>query len=593
METAQSMNLKIILFSALFFLANPMFAQVKFVAKASKEKLAINERLRVDFEMNQDGDHFQPPSFKGFRVVAGPNQSVSNMWINGKRTYSKTFSYFLSPTATGTFTIDQATIEIEGETFKTIPITVVVGPAVDTPKDENNNTLENQGDIHLVAEVSKASPYLNEAITVVYKLYVSPETSVSGWRELDKPKYADFWSQDTDSKQLQVHEGTYKGKPYRYAILRSTVLYPQKSGQLKIEPLSLDVQVEVSTNRRDIFGRPFMTRVNRTLSSSSRTINVKPLPLEGQPANFSGAVGSFDLKVTTNKNQLDAKESLEVTVAVSGNGNLKLFKPPTLAMPTTFEVYEPEFKDRVNTSQAGMRGSISENYTVIPQFQGTYSIEPIAFSYFDLKTNSYKTLFSKEIPITVEGGPIATTQNLTTPNAYKQPVVLTGDSFKFIKLKPNLAAVNQAHFYKTPLFWTLLASPLVMLPLFLFLGIRKKEAHHDVAGQRLKKANRLAKKYLYEARKNRGEQKIFYESLERALHNYLKAKLTIETSEFSKERIQGILVDKNVKEQTAISFVNLLKSCEYARYTPTTDGAIQVDYDHAVEVIASIDKQIG
>lgn len=568
-----------------------MFSQVKFEAKVSKETLGVNERLRVDFEMNQDGDNFQPPSFNGFRVVAGPNQSVSNMWINGKRTYSKTYSYFLSPISKGTFTIGQASIEIKGQIYKTIPIEVKVGPAVDTPKDGDNNDIASQGDIHLVAEVSKSNPYLNEAITVVYKLYVSPETSVSGWREIDKPKYADFWSQDTDSDHLQVHEGTYQGKPYRYAILRKTVLYPQKSGKLEIEPLSLDVQVEVRTNRRDIFGRPFMTRVNRTLSSSTRTLNVKPLPLEGQPANFNGAVGKFDFNVKSNKNILDAKESLEVTVEVSGNGNLKLFRPPSLTMPNTFEVYEPEFKDLINTTQNGMRGAISESYTVIPQFQGEYVIAPISFSYFDLESNSYKTIASNELKITVENGPLSTTPAANS-GIYKQPVVMAGESFKYIKLNPNLVSVDTSHFYNSTLFWSLFTSPLLLLPIFIFIGIKRKEASQDLTNQRYKKANRLAKKYLSEARKNKSEQNLFYESLERALHNYLKAKLNIETSEFSKERIEGILLDRNVSNQTAVEFIGILKSCEYARYTPTEEGTIQLDYDKAVEVIASIDKQI-
>lgn len=586
------MKTKYLVTVLLILLAGALSAQVKFEAKVSKEKLGVNERLRVDFEMNQDGDNFQPPSFNGFRVVAGPNQSVSNMWINGKRTYSKTYSYFLSPTAKGTFTIGQASIEIDDEIYKTIPIDVEVVSAVDTPKNGDNNDIASQGDIHLVAEISKTNPYLNEGITVVYKLYVSPETSVSGWREIDRPKYADFWSQNIDNDQLQVHEGTFKGKPYRYAILRSTVLYPQKSGKLEIEPLALDVQVEVRTNRRDIFGRPFMTRVNRTLTSSTRTIDVKPLPLEGQPANFSGAVGKFELDVRPNKTKLDASESLEFKVQIKGNGNLKLFNPPKITLPNTFEVYEPEYSESVNTTLSGMRGSISENYTVIPQFQGTYSIDPLSFSYFDLETNSYKTLTTSAFEIQVEGGPVAGNPSNNSSLPYRQPVVLNAEQFKYIKLKSNLTATNQTNFFKSPLFWSLMSGPILLIPIFIFVGLKRKEIENDVEGQRLKKANRLAKKYLSEAKKNKGDQKLFYESLERALHNYLKAKLSIETSDFSKERIEGVLLDRGVKQDSASEFINILKSCEYARYSPSTDGAIQIDYDKSVDVISSIDKQI-
>ncbi|OIP50704.1 MAG: BatD protein [Flavobacteriaceae bacterium CG2_30_34_30] len=589
------MKLKFILLSTLILLATSgVFAQVKFEAKVSKSSLGINERLRVDFEMNQDGDNFQPPNFQGFRVVGGPNQSISNSWINGRRTYSKTFSYFLSPTARGKFTIGQATIQIDGETFKTVPINVEVTAAVDQPKDGENPDYLTSENIHLVAEISKTNPYLNEAITVVYKLYVSPETAVSGWREIDNPKFADFWSQNTDNKQFQVYEGTYQGKPYRYAILRSTVLYPQKTGKLEIEPLSLDVQVEVRTNRRDIFGRPFMTHVNKTVSAGTKTIEVKPLPNESMPANFSGAVGKFDFKVKANKTKLDARESLEILVEVSGNGNLKLFKPPRLVAPNNIEVYEPEFQEKVTTTDKGMRGSISENYTIIPQFKGNYPIKPLVFTYFDIESETYKTITSDEIIIEVEKGPVTgDSSSITATNSNKKAVILTEDQFKYIKLKPELKAINSAQFFKSPLFWSLLTGPLVLIPLFILIGKKRRELENDVEGKRLKKANRLARKYLSEAKKNSHNQKQFYESLERALHNYLKAKLSIETSEFSKERINSLLQERRVEAQVSENFISILKNCEYARYTPATDGTIQQDYEKAVQVISTIDKQIA
>jgi len=176
-------------------------AQVKFETRVSKKRLGLNERLRVDFEMNQDGDNFNPPDFRGFRVVGGPNQAISNTYINGKRSYSKTYSYFLSPKSKGRFSIGQATIEINGETYKTTPITVVVTAAVARPKDGNDVDYLASENVHLVAEVSNSNPFLNESITITYKLYVSNQVSItSNWREIDTPKYADFWSQNIDSR---------------------------------------------------------------------------------------------------------------------------------------------------------------------------------------------------------------------------------------------------------------------------------------------------------------------------------------------------------------------------------------------------------
>lgn len=578
----------------LLFLLLGSFAhsQVQFEAKLSKKKLGINERLRIDFEMNQDGDNFTAPSFEGFRVVGGPNQAISNSWINGKRSYSKTYSFFLAPQRQGNFTIGQASIEINGEIYKSPPVSVQVTAAVDIPKDGNNADYLASENVHLVAEVSNANPYLNEAITVVYKLYVSNEVSItSNWREIDTPKYADFWSQNIDNQgNFKIYEGKYNGEDYRYVILRTTVLYPQKTGELNIEPLTLDVPIDVRSNKRDLFGRFLMTRVNKTISAGNRTITVKPLPQEGKPDNFTGAVGNFSFRVTTNKTKLDANESLELNVTVGGNGNLKLFDLPSVTFPNSLEVYEPTRNDNIKTQTSGMTGTVSENYTVVPQFKGNYPLRPITFSYFDPKTETYKTLSSQEIVIEVENGPVTVVKEATNTNS-KQPVTLAADQFKYIKLEANLEPIKKENFFKSKLFWGIMAAPFIVIPLFILIGRRRRARLNDVEGNRVRHANHLAKKYLSEAKKNLNNKDSFYESLERALHNYLKAKLDIVTSEMSKEHISNLLAEKNVNTEVISQFIGLLKSCEFARYAGVSQGSIQKDYDTAVQTLSSIDKQ--
>ncbi|GHC43496.1 hypothetical protein GCM10008083_02360 [Ulvibacter litoralis] len=570
-------------------------AQVKFDAKVSKKRLGINERLRIDFEMNQDGDNFNPPNFNGFKVVGGPNQAVSNSWINGKRTYSKTYSYFLSPETRGNVTIGQATIEIAGETYKTLPIDVEVTAAVAVPKDGNNADYVASENVHLVAEVSNSNPYLNEAITVVYKMYVSKDVSItSSWREIDNPKYEDFWSQNIDAQgNYKVYDGKYKGEDYRYVVLRTTVLYPQKTGKLSIEPLTLDVPIDVPGNRRDLFGRRLTTRVNKTISAGNRTITVKPLPIEGKPDGFSGAVGDFQFKMYSNKNVLDAKEALELKTTVAGDGNLKLFELPSVNLPSALEVYEPERVENVRTNKRGMTGSITDTYTVVPQFKGVYPIRPITFSYFDPRTETYKTITSKEIVITVENGPVTaqTTQGLQTQNG-NQEVVASKEQFKYIKLNADLKPMQQEVFFKSTLFWSMVGGPFLLIPLFIIGGKKRKKRLADVQGNKLRKADKLARKYLSEAKKNIDNQVVFYEALERAFHNYLKAKLSIETSEFSKESISKLLLERQIEPETVTEFIGLLTSCEFARYTPTSDVTIQSDYNKAVSTITAIDKQI-
>lgn len=589
------MKMKKILFLLGFIMCGLVTtAQVQFDAKVSKKTLGINERLRVDFEMNENGDNFNPPSFDNFRVVGGPNQSISNSWINGKRSFSKTYSYFLAPQKRGKITIGQATIEIEGEIYKTLPVTVEVTAAVAVPKDGNNAEYVASENVHLVAEISDTNPFLNEAIMVTYKLYVSHDVSItSQWREIDTPKYADFWSQNIDNKNnFKVSEGKYQGQDYRYVVLRTTVLYPQKTGKLEIEPLTLDVPIDVQSNRRDIFGRRLMERVNKTISAGERTITVKPLPVEGRPDGFNGAVGDFTFDVTADKTTLNANESLQLNVKISGNGNLKLFTLPTLKLPSTLEVYEPEHRENITTTVQGMQGSITESYTIVPQFKGTYPINPITFSYFDPTTEKYKTLTSKEIIIQVEEGPISAATANTNTGMGKKRVVLSEENFKYIKLDANLEPIAQENFFKSALFWSLLGGPFLLIPLFIVAGKKRRERMGDVEGNKLRRANKLAKKYLSEAKRNIPNPVAFYESLERALHNYLKAKLNIETSEMEKSHISKLLSERGVEAPEVENFNDLLKCCEYARYAATTSASVQEDYHKAATVISNIDKQI-
>jgi len=584
------------LFSLLFlglFLHAQNNETVTFEMNLSKDVLGINERLRVDFTMNRDGDNFVPPDFEGFRVLMGPSQSISSSWVNGVRSFSKTYTYTLAPTARGKFTIKQATIVIKGETYKSLPKEVEVTAAVERPDGEK--TVDDVADesLHLVAEISKTSPYLNEAVTVVYKLYASPSIDVTNFRALDNPKYNNFWSQDIPVTKYDVQNTTYDGKSYRSVILKRVVLYPQRTGELEIEPLSLDVSLQVPTNKRDFFGGRIFAQTNKTVSAGNRTINVKPLPTQGKPADFSGAVGEFQFSVTTSKTHLNASESLQAKVAISGKGNLKLFEIPSLNLPSSLEVYDPEFNESVRTTLSGMEGNVSNSYTVVPTFKGKYPIPSIAFSFFNPKTEKYQTLSSGEIMINVLEGPTSAAADNNGPISHnKQRVVATGDQFVFNKIKPNLSAINNQNFFGSTSFFLWLLLPVLLIPLAIFLGKKREAIASDVEGNKIKRANKLAKKYLSAAKKALGSKESFYVALEKALHNYLKAKLKIETSEFSKDKIASLLNEKNVDETTREGFLGLLQNCEMARYSPFSDVQMQQDYNKASEVISQLDKQI-
>lgn len=579
----------------LLFLAFALKAQdsdaVTFEMQLSKDKLGINERLQVDFTMNKDGDNFNPPDFEGFRVVMGPSQSISRSWVNGVRSYNKTYSYTLAPRSQGRFTIKQATIVIDGNTYKSTPKEVEVTAAVDKPSSQMTAADVADESLHLVAEVSKTAPYMNEPLSVVYKLYVSPSISVSNYQPLDNPTYNNFWSQDIPVKRLSAENGTYKGKPYRYVILKRVVLYPQKSGKLDIEPLSLEVTVDVPTDKRDFFGGRIYSQTTKTVSAGNRTINVKSMPEKGKPVNFSGAVGQFDFAVTASKTSLNAAESLQAKVAVSGRGNLKLFQLPEPNLPGALEVYEPEFEENVRTTLSGFRGSVANNYTIVPSHQGKYPIPTMSFTYFDPEAETYKTLTSDEILINVKEGPIRE-GDTSFPGSSGKMSVATGSQFNFIKLDSHLTGIGSTHFFGTTRFFLWLLLPLLLIPLAIVLRKNQEAIAGDVVGNRIRKANRLARKYLSKARKELGNKEPFYIALEKGLHNYLKAKLKIETSEFSKDRIADLLDEKQVEETTKDGFIALLKNCEMARYSPLSQVQMQQDYDRASEVISQLDKQL-
>ena len=568
-------------------------AQVSFDIKVSKKRLGLNERLRVDFVMNENGDNFNPPSFKGFQVVSGPQQAVSRSWVNGMQSFSKTYTYFLTPKLKGKITLDQAQITINREVYKTSPVIIEVTEAVEKPNDPNNIDYITDENIKLVAEISNSNPYLNEGISVVYKLYFRNPISISDVQELESPGYGDFWSHLIKVGQVRVNnKGQYNGESYNEVVWRKVVLYPQKTGKLNLEPLTLNLSLTVPSSRRDLFGRRIMTQGQKTISAGRRVINVKPLPEKNQPAGFTGAVGQFDFDVILDKDALKATESFQATLKVRGNGNLKLFKLPKINVPNTLEVYEPEHKENVKIKLSGMGGTVEDTYTIVPKYQGRYPIPAVEFLYFDPKTKSYKSVRSQDLLVDVFDGPIAGDAQEVAANLTKQLVQASDTAFRFILLDTKLSPIKTPSFWKSKLFWILLVLPILLL-LFTFLFKRFVLGRsEDSASKKQREAQYLASKYLSSAKKAFHDQVAFYEALERALHNYLKAKLKIETIELSKDKIESLLLDKKVKAQTALDFVSVIENCELARYAPGRSVSVKRDYEKASSIIASIDRQL-
>lgn len=587
------MNLKkFYILSFLVLTTQVFFAQIEFETSVSKNNLGVNQRFKIEFSVNKQGaDNFKPPSFNNFKVVGGPSSSVNQSWINGKVSFSQSYIYILEPKDEGEFTIEPATIEYEGEIIKSNSIKVTVSKAVEIPKDPNNPEYVAQQNIHLVAEVSNTSPYVGEGIFVVYKLFVSENISVNDWRVTESPQYNGFWNQDIEVSEINVQKGKYNGEDYRYIVLKKAVLIPNRAGELIIEPMTMDFSVGVPTGRGDFFGNMITRNISYSTASAIKNVKVKELPEEGKPIDFTGAVGEFEFKVIADKNELKANDAAQIIVEVSGRGNLKLFEIPKITTPTELEVYTPEHKEQVLTSLNGLRGSVSDIYTVVPQYKGKYKIPEVSFSYFNPTEKKYKTIQVDAIIVDVlEGKELPSTVDSTM--SIKQKVVANNNNFRFIDLDTEFKPIEEKDFLYSTQFYLLLLLPFLAIPIGIFIGKKRAERAGDIFGNKIRLADRLARKYLAQAKKQLGKKEAFYIALEKALHNFLKAKLHIETSDISKEKIIEILKGKGVDAITINEFIDVLNDCDFARFTPTTNVMMEQEYYKAKDVITKIDKQL-
>ena len=570
-----------------------IYAQTpKLVASVSKNKLGLNQRVKIQFTINKQGaDNFQAPNFKNFQIVSGPSQSISQSWVNGSASFSQSYNYIIKPLKKGEFLIPSASIKLNNKILTSKAVKVIVLDPVEIPKDPNDPNYIAQQNVHLVAEISKSSPYVGEGVYVEYRLYVSQNISVRDFSYTDSPQYNGFWNQDIKIRGLTTQNGTYNGEQYRYVVLQKALLIPTRSGKLTIDPIEMDIVIGVPTGRGDFFGNPIVKNITKSFASAKKFIRSKELPIEGKPESFNGAVGDFNFIVSSSKNILKSNETATVSVKVTGNGNLKLFELPEIKTPSELEVFTPEQKEKINVTSRGIRGSVTKNYTIVPQFKGKYKIPSTEFSYFDLKEKKYVRLASQDIFVDVLEGKELVTDSDMASNA-KKNIVVTGANFRYIQTSSAFSLANESDFYTSKFYYLILILPLLFIPIGIVIAKRNEARSNDVLGNKLRKADRLAKKYLSEAKKQLGTKEAFYVALEKALHNYLKAKLRIETSDISKEKITELLKRKSVNESTIRSFIEVFNSCDMARYSPVSVVEMKDDYEKSRLVITQIDKQL-
>lgn len=475
----------VLLFSLFSLVVKAQDSDIKFEAVLSKAKLGQNERLRVSFEMNKDGDFFEAPSFENFEVLMGPSQSISSSFINGKRSFSKSYTYVLRPKKQGQLIIDSASITIDNTVYTTDPKTVLVTEPIDNPNAPKTAQDIADESLYLVATLSNDRPYLNQGVLVTYTLYFSPRVYINNFIPVENPTYKNFWSQDLPIKEYETRRTTFRNESFNAVDLKTVVLYPQKSGSLALDPFALELYVQIPTGRRDFFGDPIMRSATKTVKAGDLSINVRELPEEGKPLNFSGAVGDFELSVDASRTSLEANESTQIKVKITGKGNLKLLSIPELSLPSALEKYDPEYTDDVRVNREGMNGSVTNSYTVVPRYAGSYPVDPIEFTFFDPNSKNYRTLSSDPFDLTVEGSTMLPSTNASAPIVEKNTPAASG--FKSNAYQTSLVTMVSSPWFESNAYYIILVL-LVLLGFTISAIINTLKTRLGSSGQGSKKA---------------------------------------------------------------------------------------------------------
>jgi len=587
------------LFMALLMVSLLGFAQeeqTQFEVVLSKNRLGLNERLRISFEMNKDGDLFEPPAFSDFEVLMGPSQSTSSSWINGKRSFSRSYTYVLKPKRQGTLSIKPAYITIGGERYATEEKQVEVSAAVANPNAPKTAQDVANESLYLVASISKPSPYENEAVLVTYTLYFSPQVYINNFVPVDNPSYNNFWSQDIPINEYETRKTTYKNELFNAVDLKQVVLYPQKSGELPIEPFSLELYVQIPTGRRDFFGDPIMRSATKVVSAGSSVLNVKALPTADRPENFSGAVGSFNFETSANKTTLDANESLQIQVKVSGEGNLKLLKLPELNLPSSLEQYEPEFNDEVTVSAVGMRGAVSQTYTVVPRYVGNYPINTLNFTYFDPEKERYVSLSSAPFSISVENGPVRSNTNASSPSeavtnvpstlSVQNAFVSNAFTSAFEPIDSESWAGNLVHLA--------LVLSFILIALLIGLSTRLYQKTRLNGSGSLKRSYQKRLKLLLretEEAASKGQNELFYESLSKTLDQALSLLIKDSIRGSSESQIKRMLEPIALEPSIIQEIADLINKVNLIRYSPASSSDIKTDIERLNKLIQLIQSK--
>jgi hypothetical protein len=582
-------------------------SDIKLVATVTKNQVGVGEQFEIDFTLNGVGNRFTPPDFSAFQILAGPNESTSATIINGSSSISTSYGYILSATKEGTFTITAAAIIVNGHTLTSNSIKIKVqGQAppqqkpqtqAAAPPDDNTsvNTKDLSKSLFIKANVSKTRVYVGEQITVRYKLYTRVDLMAN---QLDKaPDLNGFWSQDVVSKNPNAvwTTETYNGLRYTVATIKQTILFPQHSGDLTIDPLVMTFAVRMQLPPRKFLDNPYgnFQDIKYQVKSSPVIIHAAPLPLAGKPADFSGAVGSFSVYTDVDKKELKANETINYTFEVKGSGNLNLINAPKITPPVDFEKYDPKTTDRITVDSNGISGSRLFSYLLIPRHQGNYKLDPAKFTYFDPAAKRYITLPANAFNIKVNKGDMQV--NVPVFNsADQQDIKMLGNDIRYIKTAPADLYKGSGEFYNSFLYYILLLlGPFSFVAAFFYRRWRTRY-NSDLVLVKSRKAGKIAAKHLAAANRElaAGNKVAFFDAIAKGLYGYLSDKLDIPFADLNKENIADSLKARSVGDPVIQQLNDTIDSCEMARFAPVSAISQQQVFENAKNIINEIEDKL-
>lgn len=561
------------------FLPATVFSQdnVSFEAYVNTKQVVKNSYFDLSFTLkNADGTSFRPPSFDNFIIASGPSRAVSTTIINGQVTKEMSYKYVLQPSQVGRFQIGSASMKVNGRLMKTSPITIEVVEGRSNLSDTDN------GEVFIKAEPSVTEAWIGQQIVLDYKLYTT--INIERYNVVDESDYAGFFAKDIKRYNARQVKEEVNGVEYVTKVLRRIALFPQQTGTLTIEPMTLQLGVSDGTGPTSSF---FLKRI--PVRTEPIDITVRSLP-KGAPETFTGAVGKYRFDTQINRSTITTDDALSIKVTMAGNGDVKRVQAPTLDVPENFEIYDPKILEESTYEMSGeLTGKKIVEFLMVPKQKGRYEIQP-TFSYFDTDSAKYVALEAPLYEINVRQG----TQKKTQPLIPQEEEVTVKD-IRFIKLETTLHQKDH-QFFGSNLYWALSIFPLLLLGgAFVLKRIQQQKSRIDPLLLKSRRARQVALKRLGTAEKYKKENnsRAFYDEISKAMLGYVCDKLKIPVSELTKDNVQGKLRTLEVEESRIEKFLQIIKTTEMALFAGMDNSAAMNEtYENTLELLANIEENL-